>query len=108
MTRRITITHDIQDDGTDTRPPLYCEVEAVLEVAYTPGDPGVSTGPYESSYPPEPPEVEWVVESVRLLDETPTDPLERKSIEGQAEVYLENHADLYEELLEHFENDDRD
>ena len=100
---KITLTHTIEDDGTDTRPPLYCEVEADLHVYYTPGDPGVSDGPLEGSYPPEPAQIEWTVKSVKLLDETPADPLERKSIETAAAAWLEN-ADLYDELLEGIES----
>lgn len=97
---RFSHTQTIEDDGSDTRPPLYVEVEVDLSVDYTPGDPGRFSGPPEDCYPPEGDECSFTILKVTLLDELPLDPLERKSLEALAEVWLNNDDDFAQTVLE--------
>ena len=108
MKQQITIGRLIEDDGTDTRPPLYVTVEVDVTVhGYTPDDPGVSDGPLEGSYPPMDGEVDFSIDAVRLDDDTPTDALERKSIEAQAAKFLEDDEDFRDEVKEMMDDNHR-
>ena len=49
---------------------IYIEIPVTVEVDATPGSPGKLYGPWEDSYPPEPPEVDVTgIDEKRLLKE---------------------------------------
>lgn len=105
--RLITLDWTIEDDGGDTRPPLYGDFRVTVKVlSYTPATSG-RIGYADDCDPPEPAELEYeVVEANQIGEGSPSDPDLRSANEWQATAYLDTNEAFYEALIAEIEAED--